>query len=73
MQTPQSAQTETSEKCSIVEILQYTCELGATHEGKPEVRCIPVPRLFRMQVFYYLVLAGTNSMHVDVLAVRQWK
>ncbi|KIK02888.1 hypothetical protein K443DRAFT_131663 [Laccaria amethystina LaAM-08-1] len=35
-------------RCRIAEIVQYTCGLEINSEGKPQLHCFPIPRLFRM-------------------------
>ncbi|KAF9566472.1 hypothetical protein CPC08DRAFT_628352 [Agrocybe pediades] len=36
-------------KCSIFEILQYTCPPSSKSlDGKPLIRCYPLPRIFKM-------------------------
>ncbi|EDR09727.1 uncharacterized protein LACBIDRAFT_319139 [Laccaria bicolor S238N-H82] len=34
--------------CRIAEIVQYTCGLETNGQGKPQLHCFPIPRLFRM-------------------------
>ncbi|KAH7878236.1 uncharacterized protein C8R40DRAFT_1091916 [Lentinula edodes] len=37
-----------SEKCRMVEIIQYSCELERSQTEGPVVRCFPLSRLFRI-------------------------
>ncbi|GAW03990.1 hypothetical protein LENED_005750 [Lentinula edodes] len=37
-----------SEKCQMVEIIQYSCELERSQTEGPVVRCFPWSRLFRI-------------------------
>ncbi|KAI0047697.1 hypothetical protein FA95DRAFT_1454891, partial [Auriscalpium vulgare] len=34
--------------CRIAEVLQFSCDLEATHTGRPQYHCFPIPRLFRI-------------------------
>jgi hypothetical protein len=35
-------------KCRIAEIVQYSCDLEKLGNGRPQFRCFPIPRIFRM-------------------------
>ncbi len=47
MSTP-STSSPAREKCRLAEVLQYKCTLEQEADGRPTVRCLPVPRIFRM-------------------------
>ncbi|OBZ78297.1 hypothetical protein A0H81_02441 [Grifola frondosa] len=36
------------EKCRLAEIVQYSCDAEVTSEGQPQLRCWPIPRIFRI-------------------------
>jgi len=35
-------------KCRIAELVQYTCELEKLENGRSQVHCFPIPRIFRI-------------------------
>ena len=43
-----STDSPAREKCRLAEVLQYKCTLEEEVDGRPTVRCLPVPRIFRM-------------------------
>jgi hypothetical protein len=42
------ASADSESKCRIAEITQFSCEPKKNQWGRPEVHCVPIPRLFRM-------------------------
>lgn len=42
-----STSAASHQKCQILEILQYTCDIKKD-KARAELRCFPVPRIFRM-------------------------
>lgn len=36
--------------CQIAEIVQYMCDLENLENGRSQVHCFPIPRIFRMSV-----------------------
>ncbi|TFK89903.1 hypothetical protein K466DRAFT_485816 [Polyporus arcularius HHB13444] len=43
-----STSSPAREKCRLAEVLQYKCTLEQEADGRPTVRCLPVPRIFRI-------------------------
>ncbi|KAJ7871349.1 hypothetical protein B0H13DRAFT_2060633 [Mycena leptocephala] len=42
------ASADSESKCRIAEITQFSCEPKKNQWGRPEVHCVPIPRLFRI-------------------------
>jgi len=48
--------------CRIAEIVQYTCGLEINGEGKPQLHCFPIPRLFRMHVCHSVCSSAVSQV-----------